>query len=87
MNKKFFITACILFCLSSLIFGQSTLVNKYLTAANTEYSVTVKDTLKKSFKTKLEAVYYINDGNMDKYKKAIELANTYKLPLIEFRKK
>ena len=39
MNKKFFITACILFCLSSLIFGQSTLVNKYLTAANTEYSV------------------------------------------------
>ena len=39
MNKKFFITACILFCLSSLIFGQSALVNKYLTAANTEYSV------------------------------------------------
>lgn len=39
MNKKFFITACILFCLSSLIFGQSALVNKYLTAANTEYTV------------------------------------------------
>ena len=38
------------------------------------------------FKTKVEAVYYINDGNMDKYKKAIELANMYKLPLIELKK-
>lgn len=38
------------------------------------------------FKTKIEAVYYINDGNMDKYIKAIELANIYKLPLIELKK-
>ena len=38
------------------------------------------------FKTKVEAVYYINDGNMDKYMKAIELANMYKLPLIELKK-
>ena len=39
MNKKFFITVCILVCFASFIFGQSALVNKYLTAANTEYSV------------------------------------------------
>jgi len=38
------------------------------------------------FKTKIEAVYYINDGNIEKYKKAIELANIYKLPLIELKK-
>lgn len=38
------------------------------------------------YKTKIEAVYYINDGNIDKYMKAIELANTYKLPLIELKK-
>lgn len=38
------------------------------------------------FKTKIEAVYFINDGNVDKYKKAIELANMYKLPLIEMKK-
>ena len=38
------------------------------------------------FKTKIEAVYFINDGNMDKYKKALELANMYKLPLIELKK-
>jgi len=38
------------------------------------------------FKTKIEAVYYINDGNIDKYMKAIELANMYKLPLIELKK-
>lgn len=38
------------------------------------------------FKTKIEAVYYINDGDMDKYMKAIELANSYKLPLIELKK-
>ena len=38
------------------------------------------------YKTKIEAVYYINDGNMDKYKKAVELANMYKLPLIELKK-
>ena len=39
MNKKFLITVCILVCFASFIFGQSALVNKYLTAANTEYSV------------------------------------------------
>lgn len=38
------------------------------------------------FKTKVEAVYYINDGNIDKYLKAVELANMYKLPLIELKK-
>ena len=38
------------------------------------------------FKTKIQAVYYINDGNIDKYIKAIELANIYKLPLIELKK-
>ena len=38
------------------------------------------------FKTKIQAVYYINDGNKDKYKKAIELANVYKLPLIILKK-
>jgi len=42
------------------------------------------------YKTKVEAVYYIsdNDANKDyiKYKKAVELANTYKLPLIELKK-
>ena len=38
------------------------------------------------FKTKVQAVYYINDGNIDKYIKAIELANMYKLPLIELKK-
>lgn len=38
------------------------------------------------YKTKIEAVYYISDGNMDKYKKAVELANMYKLPLIELKK-
>lgn len=38
------------------------------------------------FKTKVEAVYYINDGNIDKYMKAVELANMYKLPLIELKK-
>jgi len=38
------------------------------------------------FMTKIQAVYYINDGNIDKYMKAIELANLYKLPLIELKK-
>lgn len=38
------------------------------------------------YKTKIEAIYYINDGNNEKYRKAIELANTYKLPLIELKK-
>ena len=38
------------------------------------------------FKTKISAVYYINDGNMDKYRKAVELSNMYKLPLIELKK-
>lgn len=38
------------------------------------------------FKTKIEAVYFINDGNKDKYVKAIELANQYNLPLIQLKK-
>lgn len=38
------------------------------------------------FKTKIEAVYFINDKNMDKYKKAIELSNMYNLPLIVLNK-
>lgn len=38
------------------------------------------------YKTKIQAVYFINDGNMKKYRKAVELANIYNLPLIEFRK-
>ena len=38
------------------------------------------------YKTKVIAVYFINDGNMDKYVKAVELANMYNLPLIEFKK-
>ena len=38
------------------------------------------------FMTKIQAVYYINDGNIDKYMKAIELANLYNLPLIEIKK-
>ena len=36
--------------------------------------------------TKIEAVYLIDDGNMDKYIKAVELANMYNLPLIKFKK-
>ena len=38
------------------------------------------------YKTKISAVYFINDGDKDKYIKALELANIYKLPLIEFKK-
>lgn len=38
------------------------------------------------YKTKISAVYYINDGNKDNYFKAVELANLYKLPLIELKK-
>ena len=38
------------------------------------------------YKTKIEAVYIINDGNMEKYVKAVELADMYKLPLIELNK-
>lgn len=38
------------------------------------------------YKTKIEAVYYINDGNVENYLKAVELANLYKLPLIELKK-
>ena len=38
------------------------------------------------YKTKIQAVYYINDGNIEKYVKAIELANIYKLPLIQLKK-
>lgn len=39
------------------------------------------------YKTKIQAVYYINDGDMEKYMKAIELANIYKLPLIVLKKR
>lgn len=38
------------------------------------------------YKTKIKAVYYIDDKNMDKYIKAVELANEYFLPLIVLRK-
>ena len=36
--------------------------------------------------TKIKAVYLINDGNMIKHKKAVELANQYNLPLIVLKK-
>lgn len=36
--------------------------------------------------TKIQAIYYINDKSVDTYMKAIELANMYKLPLIELKK-
>lgn len=36
--------------------------------------------------TRIEAVYFINDGDMNKYKKAVELANQYNLPLIVLKK-
>lgn len=38
------------------------------------------------YKTKIEGVYYINAGNKKNYRKAVELANMYKLPLIELKK-
>lgn len=38
------------------------------------------------FLTNVVAVYIINDGDMVKYKKAVEIANQYKLPLISLRK-
>lgn len=38
------------------------------------------------YQTKIEAVYYINDGNIEKYIKAIELANMYNIPLIVLKK-
>ena len=38
------------------------------------------------YQTKITAVYIINDGDKNKYTKAIELANMYKLPLIELYK-
>ena len=36
--------------------------------------------------TKIIAVYFINDGNTIKHKKAVELSNQYKLPLIILKK-
>lgn len=36
--------------------------------------------------TRISAVYFINDGDFIKYKKAIELANQYSLPLIILKK-
>jgi len=36
--------------------------------------------------TKVNAVYFINDGDTIKYKKAVELANQYNLPLIVLKK-
>ena len=38
------------------------------------------------FKTKIEAVYYINDNDNQKYTKALALANMYRLPLIVLKK-
>lgn len=38
------------------------------------------------FQTKIQAVYYIDDGNIEKYMKAVELSNLYKLPLIQIKK-
>lgn len=38
------------------------------------------------FKTKIQAVYYIADGNIEKYMKAVELSNLYNLPLIQIKK-
>ena len=38
------------------------------------------------FKTKLLAVYFIDDGDNAKLEKAIELSNSYKLPLIKIKK-
>lgn len=37
-------------------------------------------------KTKIQAVYYINDGNNEVYSKALNLSNIYRLPLIEIKK-
>lgn len=36
--------------------------------------------------TKIAAVYYIDDGNNIKYKKAVDLSNQHKLPLIVLKK-
>ena len=36
--------------------------------------------------TKINAVYFINDGDTVKYKKAVTLSNQYKLPLIVLKK-
>ena len=36
--------------------------------------------------TNISAVYFINDGEFIKYKKALELANQYNLPLIILKK-
>lgn len=36
--------------------------------------------------TKISAVYFINDGDSTKYKKAVTLSNQYKLPLILLKK-
>ena len=38
------------------------------------------------YMTSISAVYLISDGNMQKYFKALELANMYNLPLIELKK-
>ena len=37
------------------------------------------------YKTKIVGVYFINDGDKNKYLKALELANDYKLPLIDLK--
>jgi len=36
--------------------------------------------------TKFDAVYYIDDGDLIKYKKSVEMANQYNLPLIVLKK-
>lgn len=38
------------------------------------------------YNTKISAVYFIDDGDIIKYKKAVELANQYCLPLISLKK-
>ena len=38
------------------------------------------------FKTKLTAVYYIDDGDENKLAKAVDLCRTYSLPLIKIKK-
>lgn len=38
------------------------------------------------YKTKVTGVYFINDGDISKYKKAVELSNQYKLPLVILKK-
>lgn len=38
------------------------------------------------YKTTIAAMYYIDSGNIDVYKRAVTMANTYNLPLIKIKK-